>query len=70
MQPVRLKIEGGAPPTGLQTAEAALRTVPGVQSVRLDPSAGELHVEAAGSVASDQLVAALQAVGIVAFVIG
>ena len=54
MEPIRLKLAGLGAGADLIAAESALRTVPGVISVRPDPKAAdELLVEAASSVTPD-----------------
>ena len=71
MQPIRLKIEGAGATAGIGEIENALRTVPGVLSVRLDPVPGQgLHVEAADTVDPQLLIEAVQNAGYIATLIG
>ena len=66
MQPIRLEIVDLGATGGLEAVENALRTVPGVMSVRLDPRGEGVHVEAADSVNADDLLAAVQKAGYIA----
>jgi copper chaperone CopZ len=71
MEPIRLKIAGLGASADLTMVENALRTVPGVVSVRPDPKAvDEVRVEAAASVTPDALVKAILDAGYVATPIG
>jgi copper chaperone CopZ len=71
MWPIRLKIEGLTPVTGLAAVESALAAVPGVISVRMNPgSADEVHVETAETTHAETLVEAVRHAGFVAVVTG
>jgi copper chaperone CopZ len=71
MEPIRLRIEGGSGPGGIEAVENALRTVPGVMSVRLAAVArDEILVEAAETVSAESLVEAVENAGHIAVVIG
>jgi copper chaperone CopZ len=69
MEPIRLKIEGrvGGSSEGV---ENALRTVPGVMSVRADPTGNGVHVEAAEGVKADDLIAAARKAGYITTLAG
>ena len=70
MEPIRLRLEGAASAGALRAVENALRTVPGVLSVRADPAGNEIHVSASESVDPDDLIKAAQKAGSVATLAG
>jgi hypothetical protein len=70
MEPIRLTIERGDKPGAAAEVENALRMVPGVLSVRLQPHGADVVVEAADSVAPDELIAAARKAGYVATLSG
>jgi copper chaperone CopZ len=70
MKPTRLKIESMASTGGGETLEDALRLVPGVMSVRTEPGASDVLVEAAENVEPADLVAAAQKAGYVVVLAG
>jgi copper chaperone CopZ len=70
MDPIRLSIESMASAGGIDAVENAIRMVPGVLSVRADSSGTCVLVEAADSVASDDLIAAALKAGYIATLAG
>jgi copper chaperone CopZ len=71
MQPIRLKIEGMGATGAIEAVENALRTVPGVLHVRVDPVHGdEVHVEVAETVDPELLVDAVLNAGYIATLSG
>jgi copper chaperone CopZ len=70
LQPIRLEIVDLGAAGALEGVENALRTVPGVMSVRADPRGEGVHVEAADSIDPDDLVAAVQKAGYIATLAG
>ena len=70
MEPIRLAIQNVAASAGAETVENAIRMVPGVISVRTEPSGHEVLVEAADNVGPDELIAAARKAGYIAVLAG
>jgi copper chaperone CopZ len=71
MEIFRLRIEGLGAPGGIEAAENALRTVPGVMRVHFDSASGdEVLVEAAETVSPEMLIEAVENAGQIAIVVG
>jgi hypothetical protein len=70
MEPIRLAVERMASAGPLEAMENALRTVPGVISVRTAPSGSEVLVEAVETIEPDDLVKAAQNAGYVVTIVG
>ena len=68
MEIIRLNIAGLAGTN--EAVENALRTVPGVMSVRADPAGHGVRVEVIETVTADELIAAVQKAGYVATLAG
>ena len=70
MKPIRLIIENMGPSGSFEALTSALKLVPGVMSVHVDPAGTDVLVEAGESVEPDTLIAALQKIGYVATLAG
>ena len=68
METIRLEIAGLAGAN--EAVENALRTVPGVMSVRADPAGNGVRVEVTESVKGDDLIAAVGKAGYIAVLAG
>jgi copper chaperone CopZ len=70
MEPIRLTIERAGAPGAATAVEEALRMVPGVVSVRVQPHGADVVVEAADNVDPEDLIAAAQKAGFVVTLAG
>ena len=70
VKPIRLTIQGMASAGCAETVEHAIRTVPGVMSVRVDLAGSDVLVEAGETVEVNALLAAVQQAGYVATLAG
>ena len=70
VRPIRLTIQDIASAAGVEAVEHALRTVPGVMTVRADLAGNDVLVEAAETVQPDALIAAVEEAGFVAVLSG
>lgn len=69
MEPIRLEIAGLAAGAS-EGVENAIRTVPGVMSVRADPAGHGVHIEAVEDIDVDEIIAAVQKAGYIATLAG
>lgn len=69
MEPIRLEIAGLAAGAN-EAVENALRTVPGVMSVRSDPAGNGVRIEAVDDIDVEELIAAVGKAGYIATLAG